>query len=64
MNKRKITRWFDLGDWKVEATQCGKKFKAICPFHAEKIPSLVIDPDKKTFHCLGCGKEGKAELCL
>ncbi|GAB3929188.1 CHC2 zinc finger domain-containing protein [Larkinella terrae] len=32
--------------------------KIICPFHAEKTPSLVIYPQNNTYHCFGCGKHG------
>lgn len=32
--------------------------KIVCPFHAEKTPSLVIYPQNNTYHCFGCGKHG------
>lgn len=34
------------------------KYKARCPFHVEKTPSLVIFEDSQTYHCFGCGESG------
>jgi DNA primase len=36
----------------------GKNYKACCPFHHEKTPSLHITPDKQMFYCFGCKKGG------
>lgn len=36
----------------------GNRFKAICPFHADKNPSFVIYPETNTFHCFGCNESG------
>lgn len=36
----------------------GRTFKAICPFHQEKTPSMSLDPARGLFHCFGCGKGG------
>lgn len=36
----------------------GKNYVAICPFHPDKRPSLVVDPERKLFHCFGCGEGG------
>ena len=39
-----------------------KKLQTVlCPFHEEKTPSCVIDLNKKTYHCMGCGKKGKLD---
>ena len=36
----------------------GRTYKAICPFHQEKTPSLSIDVAQGLYHCFGCGAGG------
>jgi DNA primase len=37
----------------------GRNLLGLCPFHDDKTPSLVIDPDKNLWNCLGaCGCGG------
>ena len=36
----------------------GKGYKALCPFHEDKNPSLSINDNKGVFHCFGCGEKG------
>ena len=38
--------------------RAGASWQAVCPFHAEKTPSLSIDPGRGLFHCFGCGRGG------
>ncbi len=43
----------------VQLKKAGRNYKAICPFHNEKTPSLVVFPDQGTWHCFGaCGTGG------
>jgi DNA primase len=42
----------------VTLTKSGNNYKALCPFHREKTPSFVVNPQKQIFHCYGCGLGG------
>ncbi|MBF0485442.1 MAG: DNA primase [Candidatus Omnitrophica bacterium] len=38
--------------------RAGRNFKGLCPFHHEKTPSFIVNPDKQIFHCFGCAVGG------
>ncbi len=42
----------------ITLVPAGRNFKAICPFHTEKTPSMSVSPDRGTWHCFGCGAGG------
>ena len=42
----------------VPVKQSGANYKALCPFHNEKTPSLVISQSKNIWKCFGCGAGG------
>jgi len=48
----------DLIAAEVQLKRSGSSFKAPCPFHAEKTPSFVVNPDRQTWHCFGACSEG------
>jgi len=42
----------------IQVKKAGSAFKALCPFHHEKTPSMQISPQKQIWHCFGCGEGG------
>lgn len=42
----------------VSLKKSGKNYIGPCPFHTDKTPSFTVSPDKKLFHCFGCGAGG------
>jgi len=45
---------------RVPLKKSGHDWKGLCPFHGEKTSSFYVVPDKKMFHCFGCGVSGDA----
>src|SRR3954469_8648577 len=45
---------------RVPLKKSGRDWKGLCPFHGEKTASFYVVPDKKMFHCFGCGVSGDA----
>ena len=52
------TNIIDIVGEYVKLTKAGSRFKACCPFHQEKTPSFVVNEDRQTYHCFGCGQGG------
>ncbi|MCI3919710.1 DNA primase [Paenibacillus sp. TRM 82003] len=44
----------------VSLSKSGRGFLGLCPFHSEKTPSFNVLPEKRIFHCFGCGTGGNA----
>jgi DNA primase len=42
----------------VRLEKKGGRYWGLCPFHHEKTPSFTVDPDRKMYHCFGCGQGG------
>lgn len=46
-----------IGEY-LKVTPKGKNYVAVCPFHDDHSPSLVISPDKQIFNCFTCRTGG------
>ncbi len=55
---RAATNIVELLEGVTTVKKTGRSYKAICPFHQEKTPSLSIDVAQGLFHCFGCGVGG------
>ena len=42
----------------IQVKKRGKSFLALCPFHADKTPSLHISQQKQVYHCFSCKAGG------
>ncbi len=42
----------------IKLEKAGGSFKARCPFHNEKTPSMYVSPDRGSYYCFGCGAKG------
>ncbi|MFH1253118.1 MAG: DNA primase [Candidatus Uhrbacteria bacterium] len=58
--KEEIRQRVDIVEFIGETLQLkpagGGSFKALCPFHMEKTPSLYVSREKQIWHCFGCGE--------
>ncbi len=43
---------------RIELKRAGANYKALCPFHQEKSPSFMVNPNLQIYKCFGCGKKG------
>jgi len=42
----------------VPLKRAGRSYKACCPFHSERTPSFVVDPNRQTWRCFGACSTG------
>lgn len=48
----------DLIGETVSLRKAGRTYKGLCPFHSERTPSFVVNPERRTWHCFGACATG------
>ncbi|MCB2193249.1 MAG: DNA primase [Deltaproteobacteria bacterium] len=43
---------------RVKLTAAGRTLKGLCPFHGDTDPSFIVNRERGTWHCFGCGEGG------
>lgn len=47
-----------IGEHVPDLKKAGRYYKACCPFHGEKTPSFVVNPETQSWRCFGACAEG------
>ncbi|MBU1277447.1 MAG: DNA primase, partial [Proteobacteria bacterium] len=43
---------------RVKLITAGRTLKGLCPFHGDTDPSFIVNRERGTWHCFGCGEGG------
>ncbi|MBC7238229.1 MAG: DNA primase, partial [Chloroflexi bacterium] len=43
----------EVVSWYLPVKRAGRSYKALCPFHPDRNPSLMISEKKGMWHCFG-----------
>jgi DNA primase len=57
---REAVDMVELVGAKTDLRRVGSRLTGLCPFHDERTPSFSVDPERKLYHCFGCGVGGDA----
>ena len=50
--------YLEAYDWRPVRRLSRGRWMGLCPLHADRQPSFLMDPGKNLFYCYGCGPGG------
>ena len=53
-----LLNYLQAQEWKPARRIVGGRLLGLCPLHADRKPSFLVDPNKNLFYCYGCGRGG------
>jgi DNA primase len=53
-----LLRYLQAHDWQQARPIGFGRLLGLCPLHADRKPSFLVDPSKNLFHCYGCRRGG------
>ena len=53
-----LLAYLQAHQWRHSRPVRSGRFLGLCPLHADRQPSLLVDPHKNLFYCYGCGRGG------
>lgn len=65
MTKEELQQLRDISIFDIlQVKNTGRKKNIVCPFHADKDPSMTLNPETNGFKCWGCGVQGYGAIDL
>ena len=53
-----LLEYLQAHDWQPARRLSRGRLMGLCPLHADRKPSFLLDPGKDLFYCYGCGRGG------
>lgn len=54
----RLLDYLQAHDWRPARQLSHGRLMGLCPLHADREPSFLVDPRKSLFYCYGCGRGG------
>lgn len=53
-----LMRYLEAQEWRPQRSLSRGRWMGLCPLHADRKPSFLVDPHHDLFYCYGCGRGG------